>query len=238
MRPSAPPLGQLLKRYAFLLVLLIASSALYISGALNALNIETLQTHQADLLAWQQAHPILAASGFMALYAASVALSLPIATVLTLLGGFLFGRWLGTLLVVSAATLGAIVVFAAARTSFGSTLKAKAGPWYQRLGKHLTTNATSYLLFARLVPIFPFVVVNIVPGLFNIPVWTFVWTTFVGIIPGSFVYVNVGTSLGRIHQLSDLASPQTLLALSLLGGLTLVPIAYRHFKQKPHGDHR
>ena len=149
---------------------------------------------------------------------------------MTLAGGFLFGKWLGTLYVVSAATIGASIIFLIAKTSLGETLREKAGRLYQRIEGNMKENAVGYLLFMRLVPLFPFFLVNIVPALFNVPLRVFVLTTFFGIIPGSFVFVNLGEQLGDINNLKDLVSTQTLLAFGLLGVFSLIPTLYKQWK--------
>ena len=181
---------------------------------------------------YQQSHPVQAALLFSALYTLSTALSLPIAVVLTLLGGFLFGKIWGTALVVISATAGATCLFLVARTSLGTFLKKKAGKWYLAIGQNIQDNAFSYLLFLRLVPLCPFFVVNILPALFQVPLRTFLITTFVGIIPGSFVYVNLGEELSHITRLNDLVSPNIIGALALLGMFALIPSFVKMIKSK------
>lgn len=155
-----------------------------------------------------------------------------IATLLTLLGGFLFGLVQGTLLVVTGATIGASIIFLVAKTSLGSTLREKAGPFYEKIEANMKDNAVGYLLFMRLVPLFPFVAVNVVPALFNVSLRVFILTTFFGIIPGSGVYVYFGQQLGNIESLGDLVSPQVLLAFALLGVFALIPTLYTQFKNR------
>ncbi len=140
-----------------------------------------------------------------------------------MLGGFLFGRWLGTLLIVFSATIGATILFIAAKSAMGSTLRNRAGPLFKKIESNMNRNAVGYLLFMRLVPVFPFFLVNIVPALFNIRLVTFISTTFIGIMPGTFVYANVGRELGTINALSDLVSIEMLLAFTLLGVFALLP---------------
>lgn len=202
----------------------------YSMGWHQALSFETLQAKKEGFQAFTADKPLLSALAFIGAYIASVALSLPIATLLTLLGGFLFGKWLGTLLVVTGATIGASIIFTIAKTSLGESLRNKAGDLYNRVSKNMEENAFGYLLFMRLVPLFPFVLVNIVPALFNVSLRTFVITTFVGILPGSFVFVNLGETLGDINALGDLVSTQTLLSFALLGFFALIPTLYKQFK--------
>jgi len=206
----------------------------YLAGWHEALSLESLQAQKEQLRHYMHTHPLLAAGLYAGTYSAAVALSLPVATLLTLLGGFLFGKWLGTLLVVSGATAGACIIFAVAKSSLGAALRERAGPLYHRISDNMKDNATGYLFFMRLVPLFPFVLVNIVPALFNVPLRVFVLTTFFGIMPGSFVYVNVGERLAEIESLRDLVAGETLFAFALLGVFALLPSFYKQWKRRKH----
>ena len=179
--------------------------------------------------------PIQSAAIFMMAYGACVALSLPFASLLTLLGGFLFGFVQGTIMVVIAATIGATIIFLTAKTSLGQTLRNKAGKLYTRIETNMNDNAFGYLLFMRLVPLFPFVLVNIVPALFNIPLRVFVATTFIGIIPGTAAYVYFGRQLGTINHPADLLSLNMIIALMILGFFALIPTLYTQLKR--HRNH-
>ena len=219
-------------RFAPLLILLGAIAAAYHYGLQNYLSLESIKAQKEQFQGMIDAQPILAPLAFVGIYAGAVALSLPIATLLTLLGGFLFGLVQGTLLVVTAATIGATIIFIIAKTSLGSALREKAGRFYTKIESNMKENAVGYLLFMRLVPIFPFVAVNVVPALFNIPLRIFVLTTFFGILPGSAVFVYFGQQLGSIESLSDLASPEVLSAFALLGVFALIPTLYTQYKQR------
>ena len=163
-------------------------------------------------------------------YALAVACSIPGATVLTLTCGFLFGRWVGTVVVVFAATVGATLVFLAARYLFADWARSKLGDVGRKINDGFQSNAFSYLLFLRLVPAFPFFLINLAPALTTIPVTTYIAATAIGIIPGSFVIANLGTTLGTIDSLSGLLSKETLIAFVLLGVLALVPIVIKRFR--------
>lgn len=204
----------------------------YSAGWHEALSLEELQERKNDFQAYTAENPLLSALGFIGAYIAAVALSLPIATLLTLLGGFLFGKWIGTLLVVTGATIGATIIFSIAKTSLGETLRNKAGALYDKVSKNMEENALGYLFFMRLVPVFPFVLVNILPALFNVRLRIFALTTFLGILPGTFVYVNLGQTLGDINSLSDLVSTQTILSFALLGLFALIPTLYKQVKNR------
>lgn len=218
-------------RFVPLAVLVGAIAAAYKFGLHEYLSLESIKAQKEQFQGLIDANPILAPFAFVGLYASAVALSLPIATLLTLLGGFLFGLVQGTLLVVTGATIGATIIFIIAKTSLGSTLREKAGSFYDKIEANMKENAVGYLLFMRLVPIFPFVAVNVVPALFNVPLRIFVLTTFFGIIPGTAVFVYFGQQLGSIESLSDLASPQVLSAFALLGVFALIPTLYTQFKK-------
>lgn len=141
---------------------------------------------------------LLALIGFIALYALVVALSLPVAAVLTIMGGFLFGQWVGGGVVVFAATLGATAIFLIAKSALGDALAARAGGAIERLRAGFAEDAFNYLLFLRLVPLFPFVVVNIAPAFLGVRTRTYIIATFFGIIPGTFAYAFVGGGLDSI----------------------------------------
>jgi uncharacterized membrane protein YdjX (TVP38/TMEM64 family) len=182
--------------------------------------------------------PFLAPLAFMAVYAAVIALSVPGGAVLTITGGFLFGIVAGSLYVVIAATLGATIVFLIAKTALGDALRAKAGPRIRRMEEGFRQDALSYLLVLRLIPAFPFWLVNIVPAFLGVPVRTYVLGTAIGIIPGSVVYASVGNGLGAVFdagQTPDLGiifEPAIFLPIVGLAVLALLPIAYRRFKAR------
>lgn len=221
-----------LKRWSPLIILAALMAVAFSTGLHEKISLQALQDNKDNLLQAVSNNPIITALGFIAIYIVFVALSLPAATLLTLTGGFLFGTWFGTLYVVSAATVGASVIFFIAKTSLGEVLREKAGKLYSRIEGNMKDNAVGYLLFMRLVPIFPFFLVNIVPALFNVRMRTFVLTTFFGIMPGSFVFVNLGKQLATIENVSDLVSTQTLAAFALLGFFALIPTIYKQIKNK------
>lgn len=167
-------------------------------------------------------------------YIVSTAFSLPGGTVLSLLLGFLFGRWVGTFLIVISATLGAAAVFWLARYLLAdwAQKRLQQSALSQKLLNGFDEDAFNYLLFLRLVPLFPFWLVNLAPAFTSVSMRTYLITTFIGIAPGSFIFANLGQSLGSIDSLDQLFSWQTLLALSLLGGLSLVPVLSKRSQPK------
>ena len=161
-----------------------------------------------------------------------VAVSLPGAAILTLAGGFLFGSVLGTVFVNLGATTGATLAFLAARYLLRDWVESKFGHRIAPIQEGFSKNAFSYLMTLRLIPLFPFFIVNLVSGLTRVSLATYVAATAIGIIPGSFVFAYAGRQLGMINSLREIASPNVLLAFTLLGLLALVPIIYRKFTEK------
>jgi uncharacterized membrane protein YdjX (TVP38/TMEM64 family) len=228
----------LLRRLLPLLVLAAGLAAFFAFGLDRHVSFDALRENRGRLLAWVAAYPLLAPFVFGLLYVAATAFSLPIALPLSLTAGFLFGLPLGLLVVVAGASLGAILVFLAARTAFGENLLARAGPALRRMEQGFRDNAVSYMLFLRLVPVFPFWMVNLAAAIFGAPLRVFVLTTFFGIMPASFVIVNVGRGLGAVldsgatPDAGSILTPDILLALALLGVLALVPAIYRKVKAR------
>jgi uncharacterized membrane protein YdjX (TVP38/TMEM64 family) len=206
--------------------------AFFALGGQRYLSLEAVKTHRDALLAFAQDHYAAALAIAFVTYAGATALSLPGGLVLSLTMGFIFGRWAGTVLVVLAATVGATLVFLAARYLFADAARRRMGALGERISAGFTENALSYLLFLRLVPLFPFFLVNLAPAFTRIRLVTFVLGTFIGIIPATFVYVNLGETLGRIDSLSGLVSPETIGAFVLLGLLALVPVFVRKWRSR------
>jgi uncharacterized membrane protein YdjX (TVP38/TMEM64 family) len=227
-----------LRRLAPLAILLAAIGAFFALGLHDYLSFEALRQHREQLLVLVGQHPFLAPLAFTAVYAAVVALSVPGGAILTIAGGFLLGIVSATLCVLVGATVGATIVFLIARTALGDALRAKAGPRIRRMEEGFRQDALSYLLVLRLIPIFPFWLVNIVPAFLGVPVRTYVLGTFVGIIPGSFVYASVGNGLGAVFDaggtpdLGVIFEPAILLPIVGLAVLALLPVAYRKLKAR------
>ncbi len=217
-------------KVAIAAVFVAAIGAFFALDGPRYLSLETVQAHRDALLAFADRHFVAALAIGFVVYAGATALSLPGGLVLSLATGFVFGRWAGTALVVVAATVGATLVFLAARYLFADAARRRLGPLGARINAGFTDNAFSYLLFLRLVPLFPFFLVNLAPAFTSIPLRTYVLATALGIVPGSFVYVNLGQALGRIDSLSGLVSRETLLAFALLGAFALVPVAWKKWK--------
>ncbi len=227
-----------LLRFLPLLVIIIALALAVYFRLYEYLSFTSLQQHHQQLLTWTQQHYFLILLIYMVIYIIAVAISIPGATILTIAGGLLFGIIPGTIYVVISATIGATLLFLATKTSLGNLLKAKAGPKLHKLEKGFQHNAFSYLLVLRLIPLFPFWLINIVPAVLNVRLRTFVTATFLGIIPGSFVYVLLGNGVssvldaGQTPNLGIIFQPAILAPLIGLAALALVPIIYKKIKAK------
>lgn len=224
------------RRWAVLGAFAAGLALFFALGGHEWLRFETLKEHRDQLLVVTQEQGALALLLAFLAYVVVVALSLPGGAVASLAMGFLFGRWVGTLLIVAAATLGATLVFLAARHLFADAARRRLGPRAQRVIQGFDKDAVSYLLFLRLVPVFPFWLVNLIPAFTPVSTRTFVLTTAAGIVPGSFVFSNLGESLGRIESPDQLLSPRVLTSLGLLGLLALLPVAVRKLRTPKPGD--
>lgn len=228
--PRQPPTTSTSARAAILAIFVGGLVAFFALGGHRYLSLEAVKANRDALVAFADSHFAAAIAIAFAVYAGVVALSLPGGLVLSLTVGFVFGRWVGTALVVVAATVGATLVFLAARYLFADAARRRLGTVGARINAGFTEDAFSYLLFLRLVPLFPFFLVNLAPAFTSVPLRTYVLATAIGIVPGTFVYVNLGQALGRIDSLQGLVSRETLLAFALLGLFALAPIAWKKWK--------
>ncbi len=208
----------LFRRFLPLIVLVAVAVIVIFNGWHRYLSLEFVAENRDVLRGYVSANYLIAILAYMGIYVVAVALSLPGGALLTITGGFLFGWFAGGLATVVAATVGATAIFLIAKTSFGETLSAKAGPFLDKLASGFRENALSYLLFLRLVPAFPFWLVNLAPALLGVRISTYVTGTFLGIIPGTFVFASLGSGLDRIVEdqqkeyqtcLADKAAGQT-----------------------------
>ncbi|RMF07912.1 MAG: TVP38/TMEM64 family protein [Alphaproteobacteria bacterium] len=210
----------------------------FVLGFDRYLSLSTLSAHREALVAFTRENFLLALCLYAVAYSIMVAFSLPGGAVMTIAGGFLFGTVIAGSVIVVAATLGATVVFWAARTAFSEILRDRAGPWLTRIREGFSENGASYLLVLRLVPLFPFFVVNIAPAFLNVSTRTYVLTTFFGIIPGTFVYASVGNGVGALldagktPDLGIVFEAEILLPILGLAALALVPVVYRKISRK------
>ncbi len=195
------------------------------------LTLETLKANKDALRTYTDAHYWAAVLAFIAAYCVQTALSLPGAVIFTLAGGFLFGTALGTVYVNIGATSGAVLALLATRHLFRDAVERRFAARLDTIQRGFSQNAFSYLLTLRLIPLFPFFLVNLAAGLTRIRVPTYTAATAIGIIPASIVYANAGSQLGRIESLKDVASPGVLGSFALLGLLALVPVFYQRWRK-------
>ena len=200
------------------------------------ISFEMLQENRGWLVAKVEDNQVLAALAYMGIYAAVIAFSIPGGAVMTICAGFLFGTVFATGCSVVGGTIGAVCLFLAARTAFHEPLRAKAGPALKRMEAGFRENALNYLLVLRLIPLFPFWLVNLVPAFLGVSLHTYVIATFFGIIPGTLVFASLGNGLGVLldagetPNLNTLFQPQILLPIILLAVLALLPVLYKKIK--------
>jgi uncharacterized membrane protein YdjX (TVP38/TMEM64 family) len=250
--------GFALRRWLPLLILAGAIATVFGMGWHKLLSFETIGANYDQLRTFIDKNLFTALAAYMLAYIVVVALSLPGALIMTLSGGLLFGWQLGAPAAIIAATIGGTILFMVAKTSFGDELAAKAGPWLARLSAGFKENALSYLLFLRLVPVFPFFVVNLAPALLGVPLSTFVLGTFLGIIPGTFAYAFAGAGLGSVvaaqnavHagclarmasepgltcpytiDTSHLVTRELVAAFAVLGVVALIPVVLKKWRER------
>ncbi|MCM0080240.1 VTT domain-containing protein [Geomonas sp. Red32] len=220
------------KKVILLVIALLAVGLFFYFDLGRYLTLESLKANREAAARYNEMHPLLTVAAFTAIYILQTALSLPGAAILSLAAGALFGSWLGTVYAVAAATVGATLAFLVARYLLRDTVLRRFGPRLEGLNRELELRGFNYLLFLRLVPLFPFFLINLAAGLTGIRLGTFVTATLIGIIPGGFVYVNAGAGLAGIHSLGDVASPRVLGSFALLGLFALVPALYSRFAAK------
>lgn len=243
--PSTPSLQarhlDRIKRFAPLVVLILVVIAAFASGVTRYLNLEALQANEAALRGYIEGNLPLALATFVAVYAIATAVSLPGATILTLAGGYLFGTWIGGSATVIGATLGAVLVFYAVRTSLGEALRARAeasGGMLKKVIDGVGQGAFGYILTLRLIPLAPFWLVNVAAALAHAPLRAYALATLIGIIPATFIYSGIGAGIGSLvargetPDLGVIFEPKVLLPLVALGLLSLGTTLYQRRKGK------
>ena len=200
------------------------------------LTLEALKANRQALADFYAGHRFATVAAFMAVYIIQTALSLPGAAILSLAAGAVFGAVMGTLYANLAATAGATLAFLVTRYLLRDAVQRKFGTRLEKLNAELETRGLNYLLFLRLVPVFPFFLINLAAGLTRLPLRTFFIGTMVGIIPGGFVYCNAGASLATINSLHEVASPRVLGSFALLGLFALVPALYQKIRGRTERD--
>lgn len=255
MRKSAEPERKqkpFAARLLPLLLLVPAAVIVWWSGLLDYVSLQKLAENREILGDYVSENLVLALVAYMGIYAIVVTLSLPVASPLTLAGGFLFGWFAGGLSTVAGATFGAVIIFILARTALADTFARKAGPLLGKFRKGFQDDAISYLLFLRLVPLFPFWLVNLAPALLGVSLRDYAIATFLGIIPGTFAFALTGAGLDSVLiaqkeaydqcvaqrsaenctfglDPSHLITPELLIAFAALGIVALVPVIVKRF---------
>jgi len=258
--PAAATASGSARRRSWLLLAVLAAISLtvFAMGGHKLLTLKTIGLNYEALRHFIAANLAASLALYATIYVAVVALSLPGALALTIAGGLLFGWKIAVPVTVAAATLGATIIFLVARSSLGTVLGSRVGPWLVRLREGFSENALSYLLFLRLVPAFPFVVVNLAAAVLGVPLRAYVLGTFLGIIPGTTAITFAGAGLGSVIKAQnrsyhaclaklpadpDLACPymidtsvlvtkELVLALVLLGTVALIPVAVKKWRAR------
>jgi len=240
--PVAGPSGKAmrLRRAAPFAALVVgALTAAIFAG--DALSFETLARHREALVAWRDSNYLAALALYGLFYAAIVAFSVPGAIWLTIGGGFLFGTASATGCVVIAATVGATAIFLAAKHGLGDMLRERTGGWLRRFEDGVRDNEVSFMLALRLAPVAPFFIVNLAPAFLGVRTRTYIWTTLVGIIPGTAVFASVGAGLGAVLEAGEapdvgvIFEPHILLPLLGLAALAALPAAFKVIRNRRAG---
>jgi uncharacterized membrane protein YdjX (TVP38/TMEM64 family) len=229
---------RLMLRFGPALLVVLAIVVLLRSGLVGRLSIDSVKANRGELIAFVHAHPAESLLVYLAVYVATVALSLPTALILTLTGGFLFGPWIGGTTAAAGCTLGATIVFLIARLTAGDAVEARTGPRVRALAEEIKKDAFFYLLTLRLIPVMPFWLTNVAAGLIAIRVSTFFTATLIGIWPVAVIYAGVGSGLGSLFDtgqpfsLHSLITPKVLLPLIGLAVLSVLPILYQRRRNR------
>jgi len=213
-----------LKRIGLVGLLVLAAALFLIFDLDRFLTLDYLKTSQARFLELYEDHRLAVIGGYMVVYIVVTALSLPGAAVMTLGGGALFGVLIGTVAVSFASTIGATLACLAARFVLRDWVQAKFGDRLSAINRGMQKEGPFYLFSLRLIPIFPFFVINLLMGLTSIPLRTYFWVSQLGMLPATIVYVNAGKEIAKIDSLADIASPTLLFSFVILG---LFPISVK-----------
>ncbi len=243
-----------MKRIIPIIILLFIIAAFFIFGLDENLNFDELALKYADLSAFVGEKPVLSIVIAMFIYIVATAFSFPVAWLLSVSVGLIFGFFIGSFIVLFGATIGATILFLLAKYAFADFFKKRSGDFLTKMAKGFRNGAASYLLFLRLVPIFPFALVNVMPAILNVRLFTFIWTTFVGIIPGVIAYIYAGVGLrsiikeraiackneiapcGQVISPSDFITKEMIFAFILLGVVALIPVVLKNLKGKKNNE--
>jgi len=227
-----------MKKWIPIIVIALLTAAAYFLGVADYFTYEKLQQHHETLSQYVSENFAATSILFISTYFVSTALSLPIGIYLSLVGGFLFPQPYSTLYVVIGATAGASTLFWAAKTALRDTLREKVSPFLSKMKKGFNENAASYMLFLRLIPAFPFWLVNLAPAFLGVPFTTYLWTTAVGILPGVVVFTQFGAGLDSVFRGDEEFSVDNILnrdikiALAALAIFVLIPVVVKKLRKK------
>ena len=237
--PANRPAGARLlsyRRAAPIVALMVGMGAFFAFGLDDYFTLEALKENRGVLRGWVTAHGVAAGLVYAAIYALAISLSIPGGLILTVAGGFLFGPYWATVYVVVGATIGSTVVFLAARYALADFLRAKAGSALAKMEAGFNEHPKSYLLVLRLIPLFPFWLVNIVPAFLGVSLGNYVIATLFGIMPATFVYTLVGDGAGAVLDqgqdldLGIIFEPRFIWPIVGLATLALIPVVYNKIK--------
>ena len=220
------------KKILLILILCACAAAVKVTGVSDYLTFDSLKTHKEAIHLYVDTHPVQSPLAYVVVYATAVALSVPGAVILTLAGGFLFGTIRAAILVNMGATIGSAVVFIITKYLLGDWLQRRYEKQLERFNSEMASRGRNYLLTVRFIPIFPFFLINILAGLTRIRLWTFIWTTAVGILPGDLVYSFAGSRLDTINSAGDVLSPNILSAFLALVFLSISPLIFNLIKKR------
>lgn len=220
------------KKILFFVLFLSVIAALHGSGFLDGATLEEIKQNHDALVMYAEANPLRAGVAFVLLYMAACLLMLPVAALLSIGAGVMFGVPLGVFLVMVAATSGACISFLASRHLFGNYLQNRYRARLYRFNHEFRARGIFYLMTLRFIPVCPFFLINILSGLTQIPLRVFMWTTCIGVLPGAFVFVCAGSSLLQIGGIQDVMTLPVLLAFIALATLSLSPVLYARLRGK------
>ncbi len=226
-----------IRKFLPLLFIIAVSISAWFFGLYEYISFQSLQKNHLVLRQFIAHNQVLSAVIYCAFYILLVGFCIPIAALVTLTGGFLFGQWIGTFFAIFSASIGATFVFISAKMATTPVIQKKSGQWIQTMQERFQKNSFSYVITLRLMPIVPFVLVHIVAGFFQISTKSFFLGTFIGIIPLSFIYAGIGVSLQKTISQSDvnfwsLFSTDMLLMLTVLIILSIMPPIYRYCQRR------
>jgi uncharacterized membrane protein YdjX (TVP38/TMEM64 family) len=235
------PQGLTITRLIPLLILAAGLLAFFALGLNKYLTLDLIKENREALKVWVHDNKTQAVLLFIMAYVIVAAFSLPISALVSITGGFLFGSVFGAAWGVIGATIGATILFLVAKTALGDPLRQRFAAQTKALEEGFRANAFSYMMLLRLVPLFPFWLVNLAAAFTGVSVGTFVVTTFIGIIPGAFVFASIGNGLNALFEaggepdlsiVSLLSRPDFYIPILGLAALSLIPIVYRAFAAK------